>query len=111
MLSTSLPHLRRFVWTLGRRNLGLTAVAAQTTAKLDPIQKLFVDKIREYDTKSKAAGGKLVDPSPEIEKEMRDDQEKIKRQYSDGKDVNLAEFPSFQFTEPSLDPINMDAKK
>ncbi|XP_014665028.1 PREDICTED: ATP synthase-coupling factor 6, mitochondrial-like [Priapulus caudatus] len=107
----SLSHLRRLVATCGRRNIGFTAIAAQKTAKLDPIQQLFVDKIHEYDTKSKTAGGGLVDPSPEIGKEMHDEQEKIKRQYSDGKEVNLSDFPSFQFTEPSVDPINMDGKK
>lgn len=31
-----------------RRNIGVTAVAFK---ELDPIQKLFVDKIREYRTK------------------------------------------------------------
>ncbi|CAJ0961420.1 unnamed protein product [Ranitomeya imitator] len=35
-----------------RRNIGLTAVACNKTKELDPIQKLFVDKIREYRTKS-----------------------------------------------------------
>jgi len=35
-----------------RRNFGITAVVAQGQAT-DPIQKLFVQKLREYDQKSK----------------------------------------------------------
>ena len=35
-----------------RRNIGLSAVAAQKAATVtDPIQQLFLDKIREYKTK------------------------------------------------------------
>ena len=42
-----------------RRNLTLSAVALQQKAS-DPIQQLFVEKVREYATKKKASGGKLV---------------------------------------------------
>ena len=35
-----------------RRNLGVSAVAAQKAAEVsDPIQQLFLNKIREYKTK------------------------------------------------------------
>lgn len=36
-----------------RRNLGISAVLFNKTKELDPVQKLFVDKIREYNVKSK----------------------------------------------------------
>ncbi len=46
----SLGSLRNAVCRQFRRNIGVTAPAA---AQLDPIQQLFVDKIREYAKKSK----------------------------------------------------------
>lgn len=35
-----------------RRNIGFSAVAFNKAKELDPVQKLFLDKIREYNTKS-----------------------------------------------------------
>ncbi len=46
----SLSSLRNAVCRQFRRNIGVTAPAA---AQLDPIQQIFVDKIREYAKKSK----------------------------------------------------------
>ena len=37
-----------------RRNVGLSAVLLNRAKELDPVQKLFVDKIREYNVKSKS---------------------------------------------------------
>ena len=48
-----------FVRLSSQRNLTLSAVALQQKAS-DPIQQLFVEKVREYATKKKASGGKLV---------------------------------------------------
>ncbi|XP_026743072.1 ATP synthase-coupling factor 6, mitochondrial-like [Trichoplusia ni] len=76
--------------------------AAQKVA--DPIQQLFLDKIREY--KQKSAGGKLVEASPAIEKEMKTELEKLEKQYGGGPGVDMTSFPSFKFEEPKLDPIN-----
>lgn len=36
-----------------RRNIGLSAVVLNRAKELDPVQKLFLDKIRDYNTKSK----------------------------------------------------------
>jgi len=36
-----------------RRNIGFSAIAFNKAKELDPVQKLFLDKIREYNTKSK----------------------------------------------------------
>ncbi|NXI60871.1 ATP5J factor, partial [Chloroceryle aenea] len=36
-----------------RRNIGFSAIVFNKTKELDPVQKLFLDKIREYNTKSK----------------------------------------------------------
>ncbi|XP_046971354.1 ATP synthase-coupling factor 6, mitochondrial [Vanessa cardui] len=75
----------------------------------DPIQQLFLDKIREY--KQKSAGGKLVDPSPAIEKELKTELEKLERQFGGGKGVDMTSFPSFNFQEPTLDPIDEQVQK
>lgn len=44
--------IKRTPWQIARRNLGLTAVIANKVAT-DPIQKLFVDKVKEYAQKTK----------------------------------------------------------
>jgi F-type H+-transporting ATPase subunit 6 len=49
-----------FVRVNTRRHLTLSAVALQQKVAADPIQQLFVDKVREYANKKKASGGKLV---------------------------------------------------
>lgn len=36
-----------------RRNIGISAVVFNKAKDLDPVQKLFLDKIREYNVKSK----------------------------------------------------------
>lgn len=37
-----------------RRNIGLSAVVFNKAKELDPVQKLFLDKIRDYNNKSKS---------------------------------------------------------
>ncbi|XP_013194247.2 ATP synthase-coupling factor 6, mitochondrial [Amyelois transitella] len=102
----------------GLRTARITVVCTRNLAAAqsanDPIQQLFLDKIREY--KQKSAGGKLVDPSPSIEKELKTELEKLERQYGGGSGVDMTAFPSFKFDEPKLDPIDeqaasKDAKK
>ncbi|XP_011165154.1 ATP synthase-coupling factor 6, mitochondrial [Solenopsis invicta] len=67
----------------------------------DPIQQLFLDKLREY--KSKSVSGKLVDPTPEITKERESELEKLNVQYGGGKGVDMAQFPQFKFEDPPVD--------
>lgn len=54
-------------------------------------------------------GGKLVDPSPAIEKELKTELEKLERQYGGGSGADMTAFPSFKFDEPKLDPIDEQA--
>ncbi|XP_035454218.2 ATP synthase-coupling factor 6, mitochondrial-like [Spodoptera frugiperda] len=70
----------------------------------DPVQKLFVDKIREYAQRS--TGGKLVDPSPSILKEMQKELEKMEKQFGGGPGVDMTTFPTFQFDQVKIDPID-----
>ncbi|NXY80931.1 ATP5J factor, partial [Alcedo cyanopectus] len=76
-----------------RRNLGFSAVVFNKTKDLDPVQKLFLDKIREYNTKSKQAGGP-VDAGPEFQKDMNESLARLQRAYGEG---DLTKFPEFKF--------------
>ncbi|XP_036400937.1 ATP synthase-coupling factor 6, mitochondrial-like [Megalops cyprinoides] len=67
--------------------------------QLDPIQKLFLDKIREYSAKSKSTGG-LVDAGPEYQKNLSEEMTKLQRLYGGG---DLTKFPEFKFAEPKFD--------
>ncbi|XP_076753465.1 ATP synthase-coupling factor 6, mitochondrial [Xylocopa sonorina] len=80
-----------------KRNIGILAPSFQEAK--DPIQQLFINKIREY--KSKSAGGKLVDATPEIEKERRSELDRIRKQYNIQGDVS--QFPSFNFQDPVVE--------
>ncbi|XP_040277704.1 ATP synthase-coupling factor 6, mitochondrial [Bufo bufo] len=84
-----------------RRNIGLTAIAFNKTKELDPIQKLFVDKIRDYRTKSQKTGG-TVDTGAEYQKDLNEDISKLQRLYGGG---NLERFPDFKFEEPKLEDV------
>uniref|UniRef100_A0A8B9DY08 ATP synthase-coupling factor 6, mitochondrial n=1 Tax=Anser cygnoides TaxID=8845 RepID=A0A8B9DY08_ANSCY len=85
--------LRAAVRVQLRRNVGLSAVAFNRAKELDPVQKLFLDKIREYNTKSKQAGGP-VDVGPEFQKDMNESLARLQRMYGEG---DLTKFPEFKF--------------
>ncbi|KAK5890931.1 hypothetical protein CesoFtcFv8_014406 [Champsocephalus esox] len=70
-------------------------------AQMDPIQKLFLDSIREYSSKSQAAEG-LVDAGSDYEKAWADEVSKLERLYGGG---DLTSFPEFIFTEPKFDEV------
>ncbi|XP_068612452.1 ATP synthase-coupling factor 6, mitochondrial [Brachionichthys hirsutus] len=81
------------------RNVGISAVLFNRAKELDPIQKLFLDKIRDYKTKSKATGG-IVDAGPAYSKNLSEEVTKLQRLYGGG-DFN--KLPDFKFPEPKLD--------
>lgn len=80
-----------------RRNISASSVLMANVS--DPIQKLFLDKIREYkgqfDTKS-------FDPS--IDKGYKADLEKIARQFNIAPGEDPTKFPAIKFDEPKVDP-------
>ncbi|XP_053792279.1 ATP synthase-coupling factor 6, mitochondrial [Vidua chalybeata] len=82
-----------------RRNIGLSAIVFNKTKELDPVQKLFLDKIREYNTKSKQAGGP-VDTGPEFQKDLNESLARLQRAYGEG---DLTKFPEFKFEEPKFE--------
>lgn len=65
----------------------------------DPIQQLFLDKIKEYKSKFDT---KTFDPS--IDKGYKADIEKIAKQYSIGPNEEPTKFPSIKFDETKIDP-------
>ncbi|XP_056323897.1 uncharacterized protein si:dkey-22n8.3 isoform X2 [Danio aesculapii] len=67
--------------------------------QLDPIQRLFLHKIREYSTKSQASAGP-VDAGADYEKAFSEELSKLQRLYGGG---DLTSFPEFTFSEPVLD--------
>lgn len=69
--------------------------------ELDPIQKLFVDKIREYKAKRQTSGGP-VDTGPEYQQELDKELYKLKQMYGGG-DMNT--FPTFKFQDPKFEVI------
>ncbi|KAM7365341.1 hypothetical protein PAMP_016274 [Pampus punctatissimus] len=93
--------LRSAVGLTLRRNIGMSAVLFNRAKELDPVQKLFLDKIRDYNTKSKASGG-IVEAGPAFQKNLSDEIAKLERLYGGG---DLAKFPDFKFTEPKLDEV------
>ncbi|XP_070505769.1 ATP synthase-coupling factor 6, mitochondrial [Chironomus tepperi] len=104
MLSSQLLAGARNLGQIARRNFGIAAPALQKVS--DPIQQMFLDKIREY--KSKSAGGKMVDATPEIQRELAQELDKLAKQYGGGEGVDMTKFPEFKFQEPKIDPINSE---
>ncbi|XP_042316657.1 ATP synthase-coupling factor 6, mitochondrial [Sceloporus undulatus] len=82
-----------------RRNIGFSAIAFNKAKELDPVQKLFLDKIRDYNTKSQKAGGP-VDAGTEYERDMNEQVLKLQRLYGGG---DLTKFPDFKFEEPKFE--------
>ncbi|XP_021542050.1 ATP synthase-coupling factor 6, mitochondrial-like [Neomonachus schauinslandi] len=81
------------------RNIGVSAVAFNK--ELDPVQKLFVDKIREYRTKRQASGGP-ADTGPEYQQDLERELFKLKQMYGKA-DMNT--FPDFKFEDPRFEVI------
>ncbi|XP_051284242.1 ATP synthase-coupling factor 6, mitochondrial [Dicentrarchus labrax] len=91
--------LRSAVSLTLRRNIGLSAVLFNKTKDLDPIQKLFLDKIRDYRAKSKASGG-IVDAGPAFDNNLSEEVSKLQRLYGGG---DLEKFPEVKFSEPKFE--------
>ncbi|XP_035379454.1 ATP synthase-coupling factor 6, mitochondrial [Electrophorus electricus] len=71
-------------------------------AGLDPIQKLFLNAIRDYSLKSKATGG-IVDAGPQYHKSLADEIAKLQRLYGGG---DLTCFPEFEYPQPKPDEVS-----
>ncbi|KAL1441578.1 hypothetical protein MTO96_008542 [Rhipicephalus appendiculatus] len=63
-LNSRVTNLAKQCMVQCKRNYGVSAVLMQKS--LDPIQQLFVDKIREYAQKSKSKSEMFLDADPSI---------------------------------------------
>ncbi|XP_014256081.1 ATP synthase-coupling factor 6, mitochondrial-like [Cimex lectularius] len=105
MSATRLLHITNSVLrTEAIRNI--SAMPVMFAKATDPIQQLFLDKLRDYQRRS--SGGKLVDPTPEIEKEWKQEMTKLAKQYGGSEGVDMTKFPDFKFKDVKLDPVSME---
>ncbi|XP_048777205.1 ATP synthase-coupling factor 6, mitochondrial-like [Ostrea edulis] len=92
------------------RNLHLTGATYQAQQKAtDPIQQLFVTKIREYAQKKKQlkAGEVLVDASPEVVQNYSDSLNRIYKMYS-VTEATARIVPDIQFEDKTVQVIELD---
>merc|ERR1712142_357684 len=107
MLARVLSNVSGTVRTHLKRNIYISAPALQQATAIDPIQQLFVDKIRDYASKSKAAGGDLVDATPDVKTALQDELDKVNRAHNaEGQD--MAAFPAFTWADPTLEPVSVE---
>ncbi|KAF7655452.1 hypothetical protein LDENG_00055700 [Lucifuga dentata] len=93
--------LRSATGQILRKNIGISAAVWSQAKDLDPVQKLFLDKIRDYNAKSKASGG-MVDAGAAYQKNVSEEVAKLQRLYGGG---DLVKFPDFKFPDPKLDEV------
>merc|ERR1712038_1597495 len=86
-----------------RRNLATSYFLAQA-APTDPVQGLFLDKIRDYATKKAAAGGKLVDATPETEAALQAELD------GGGQGVDMTKFPDMTWSDAELQSLELGSK-
>ncbi|CAF0863802.1 unnamed protein product [Didymodactylos carnosus] len=103
LLSSRLALHRHII----RRNFGLTSIIYQKT---DPVQQLFVDKIREYYAKQKKTSDGLVDATSETRKSLEDTLSKLKNAYG-AETEDLLTLPKYSFKDPQLDAVVDKTKK
>ncbi|XP_035462036.2 uncharacterized abhydrolase domain-containing protein DDB_G0269086 isoform X2 [Scophthalmus maximus] len=77
---------------------GQEVVTANILDDLDPVQRLFLEKIREYNN---LRSGEPVEAEPDYERRLSEETAKLQRLYGGG---DLSSFPQFTFTEPKMEP-------
>lgn len=97
-----------------RKNLLEPVLALKPQQKLgfaaavsDPIQKLFLDKLREYTAKSAKSPDGLVDADPSVKTALNEDILRVKRSFGvvEGQETKLS--ASFTDADFKLDSIHM----
>lgn len=116
MLSSKLITAQRAAFNLvARRNLAVSAVALQSKQAVDPVQQIFLDKVREYKKKSeyvptwsdqsrrnifwvrRSAGGKLVDADEKTNKDLDESLNRVLRQFGGKTHEEMGKMPTFNF--------------
>ncbi|CAG0888012.1 unnamed protein product [Cyprideis torosa] len=105
--SMALPSVLKSVVPLTSR-VTYTSVRCFAAAEpTDAIQKLFVDKIREYRKKSANTADGLVDADESTKRSRDQEINRIFNMFGFKEGDDVTKLPDFKFPEPTLDPINM----
>ncbi|KAF6029703.1 hypothetical protein EB796_012034 [Bugula neritina] len=107
MLGRSLMLVCRHTVNTSTRQLSVTPAVCKAATATDPIQQLFVDKVRLYGQKSKAAGGKLVDATPEVEAKYAAEIDRVQKQFGAVSGEDFTKFPVFNFQDTELEPVGV----
>merc|ERR1711997_564904 len=91
-----------------QRNLATSYILVQAAAT-DPVQGLFLEKIRAYATAKKAAGGALVDATPATEAVLQTELGRVAKQYGGGEGVDMTKFPELKWKDPELQSLELGA--
>ncbi|KAI3381373.1 hypothetical protein SNEBB_001432 [Seison nebaliae] len=83
------------------------ATSSKQLQQQDLIQQLFVQKVREYASKKKTAGGKMVESSPLLQKQLNDQLGKLAKQFGIPNLEAAQKFPTFKFEDKPADEINV----
>lgn len=75
--------------------------AFATQQVVDPIQRAFVERLREYQVKAKTAEMGLVDASEAHVKSLKDSLARLDNAFN-AKGVDMTQFPMLQHKEPEL---------
>ncbi len=86
---------------------GISHRCMASSQATDPIQKLFVDKIHEYNLKSKQTADGLVDATPKVAKGLKEDMERVARTFGIKDDQNIANLGLKFDSQMKLDSINL----
>ncbi|CAF0780469.1 unnamed protein product [Rotaria sordida] len=99
-------QLRNSYGLIVARHLSLSTSLAQQPKQqaTDPVQQLFINKIREYNEKRKQTKDGLVDATPEVRKSLEDTLNKLKHAYG-AESEDLLSVPKLDFKEPQLEAI------
>ncbi|CAF0913020.1 unnamed protein product [Rotaria sp. Silwood1] len=97
-------QLRNSYGLIVARHLSLSTNLAQQPKQqaTDPIQQLFINKIREYNEKRKQTKDGLVDATPEVRKSLEDTLNKLKHAYG-AESEDLLSVPKLSFKEPQVE--------
>merc|ERR1712010_360370 len=81
-----------------QRNLGTSYILAQAAAPAatDPVQGLFLDKIRAYAT-------------PATEAVLQTELGRVAKQYGGGEGVDMTKFPELKWKDPELQSLELGA--
>jgi len=82
-------------------------MASTQSQPSDPIQKLFVEKIREYDQKSRSTADGLVDADDKVLKGLQEEMERVARSHQIKDEKTIASLNLKFDATVKLDPINM----